>query len=340
MSFRLGELAERVGGQVIGNPERLVGGLATLARAGADELSFLTNPRYRSQAAASSAGALLLGPGQEIAGRDLLVHADPYHALAQLLALFHPQAQPAPGVHPAAVVAQGAVIHSTAHVGALAIIGAGARLGERSVVHALAVIGAGCSLGADSTVHSHAVLYDRTEVGARCIIHSGAVLGSDGFGFATHRGRHVKVPQVGRVVVEDDVEIGSNTTVDRAMLDETLIGAGSKIDNLVQLGHNVRLGKDCLIVAQVGVSGSTVLGDHVVMAGQSGAAGHLELGEGSRVAAKSAVFKDVAAGEQVAGIPAIAAGRWRRQQALAGRLEEMQRRISELEKLIKREEKQ
>ena len=243
-------------------------------------------------------------------------------------------------MHATAIVGEGARIDGSAHVGALAVIGAGAELGPRVVVEPLAVVGRGCRIGSDSVIHSHAVLYDGTIVGERCIVHAGAILGSDGFGFATHGGVHVKVPQVGRVVLEDDVEIGSNTTIDRAMLDETRVGAGSKIDNLVQLGHNVRLGKGCLIVAQVGISGSTVLGDHVVIAGQSGTSGHLEIGDRARVAAKSAVFKDVAAGDQVAGIPAIPAAKWRRQQVLASRLEEMQRRVAALEKQLQRKDGQ
>ncbi len=334
MRFRLGELAERIGAQCVGDAERTVRGVATLAQAGPEDLSFLTNAGYRALAEESPAGALLVGPGMDFPRRDLLVHAEPYYALAQILEILHPVERPTPGVHTAAIVGLDCRIAPTAHVGALAVIGDGSELRDGAVVHPLAVVGRNCVVGEDTVLNSHAVLYDGTVLGARCVVHSGAVLGSDGFGFATHRGRHVKVPQVGRVVVEDEVEIGSNTTIDRAMLDETRIGTGSKIDNLVQLGHNVRLGKGCLLVSQVGVSGSTVLGDYVVIAGQSGVAGHLELGSGARVAAKSAVFKDVAAGEQVAGIPAIAAGRWRRQQALQHRLEDMHRRIAALEKRL------
>jgi UDP-3-O-[3-hydroxymyristoyl] glucosamine N-acyltransferase len=333
-TFRLAELAARVAGEVRGDPERAIRGIGTLESAGPEELSFLTNPRYRAQAERSAAAALLVPPGVEIAGRDLLVAADPYHALARLLALFHPTVAPAPGIHPAAVVDPGATVEHGAHVGPHAVIGPGSVVGERAVVHALAFVGARCRIGADTVLHPHVVLYDGTEVGARCTLHSGVVLGSDGFGFATHGGVHVKVPQVGKVVVEDDVEIGANTTVDRATVDETRIGAGTKIDNLVQLGHNVRVGRGCLLVAQVGIAGSTSLGDGVVMAGRAGASGHLEIGDGARVAAASVALKSVPAGVQVAGWPAVEAGKWRRQQALLGRLDEIYRRLKALERRL------
>ena len=334
MARRLAELAALVGGEVRGDGELAVEDIATLAAAGPRHLSFLTNARYREDAAASGAGAVLVGPGVELGGRTLLVARDPYHALAKLLALFHPAAAPTPGVHPSAAIGEACEIAPSAHVGPLAVIGDRSRIAAGAVILPLAVVGAECRIGERSVLHSHAVLYDRTEVGRDCVIHAGVVLGSDGFGYATHQGEHVKVPQVGRVVIEDGVEIGANSTVDRAMLEETRIGAGSKIDNLVQVGHNVRLGRGCIVVSQVGIAGSTALGDYVVVAGQAGIGGHLRIGDGARVAAKSAVFKDVPAGTQVAGIPAAEAGKWRRQQALLQRLEELQRRVRALERRL------
>jgi UDP-3-O-[3-hydroxymyristoyl] glucosamine N-acyltransferase len=334
VGFRLGELAERLGAELRGDPGRVIEGVATLESATSGQLSFLTSPRYRAQAATSGAGALLVPPGVEIAGRDLLVAADPYHALARVLALFHPPAAPAPGIHPSAVVEAGCAIAASAHVGAHAVVGEGSVVGERAAIHALAVVGRGCRVGDDSVLHPHAVLYPGTEVGARCILHAGVVLGSDGFGFATHGGEHVKVPQVGKVVIEDDVEIGANTTIDRATLAETRVGAGTKIDNLVQLGHNVRVGRACLLVAQVGIAGSTQLGDGVVMAGRAGASGHLRIGDGARLAAAAVALRSLPAGAQVAGMPAVEIGKWRRQQALVGRLEEIHRRLRELERRV------
>jgi UDP-3-O-[3-hydroxymyristoyl] glucosamine N-acyltransferase len=332
VSPTLHELARAVAGEVRGDAARQLTGIATLAAATPEQLSFLTNPRYRAEAEGSRAGALLVGPGVEFAERNLLVAEDPYFALAQLLELYHPVERPAAGVDARAVVGPGCDIHPSATVGALAVIGPGSVVGEGVVVASHAVVGSGCRIGARTVLHPHAVLYAGTELGADCVVHAGAVLGSDGFGYATREGVHVKVPQVGRVVVEDGVEIGANTTVDRAMLDETRLGAGSKIDNLVQVGHNVRLGKGCIVVAQAGIAGSTRLGAYVVVAGQAGVAGHLTLGDGARVAAKSAVFQDVEAGQQVAGIPAGPAASWRRQQARLRQLEEMHQRLLRLER--------
>ncbi len=219
-------------------------------------------------------------------------------------------------------------------MGPYAVVGAGTRVEAGAQVHAHVVLGRDCRVGAGSLLYPHVVLYDGVEVGERCVLHSGVVLGSDGFGFVTREGRHLKLRHGGRVVVEDEVEIGANSAVDRALLDETRIGAGTKIDNLVQVGHNVRVGKGCLLVAQAGIAGSTRLGDAVVLAGQAGVSGHLELGDGVQVAAKSAVFKSVEAGSTVAGIPAHAVADWRREQALLGRLADLRRRLRALEAVL------
>jgi len=203
---------------------------------------------------------------------------------------------------------------------------------EGVVLHPHVVVGRRCHIGKGTVIYPQVSIYDDTLIGERVIIHSGTVIGADGFGFADHDGSRVKLPQVGRVVLEDDVEIGANSAVDRATLEETRIGAGSKLDNLVQVGHNVRIGRGAILCGQAGVSGSARLGDRVIMAGQSGVAGHLELGDDARVAGKSAVFKSVAAGEMVAGSPAVAAAKWRRQAAGLARLEELRRRLTQVEK--------
>lgn len=341
MAYRLAELAERVGGRVEGDPDRLVEGVRPLDTAGERDLSFLTDAKYRKQAEASAAGALLVGeklaakrglPGGR--ARDLLVAGDPAWALARLIELFHPRPRREPGVHPTAVVEAGAEVDPTAHVGPYAVLGAGSRLGPRAAVLAHAVVGRGCTVGEGTVLHPHAVLYDGTEVGEGCEVHAGAVLGADGFGYATAGGVHHKVPQVGRVVVEAGVEVGANTTIDRATLGETRIGAGTKIDNLVQVGHNVRVGRASMLCGQAGIAGSTHLGDGVVLAGQAGVGGHLRLGDGVRVAAKSAALSSVEAGTTVAGIPAVEMGRWRRQTVLAGKLEEMARQLAELRRRL------
>jgi UDP-3-O-[3-hydroxymyristoyl] glucosamine N-acyltransferase len=338
VAYRLAELAELVGGRVEGNPDREVEAVRTLDAAGPRDLSFLTHPRYRAQALASAAGALLVGrdfpPELATGGRDLLVAGDPSLALARLLERLAPPERPEAGVHATAVLGPGCSVHPTAHVGPYAVIGAGSRIGASAAVHALVVVGRECTVGEGAVLHPHAVLYDGTEVGPGSIVHAGAVLGSDGFGYATQHGVHHKVPQIGKVVVEGEVEIGANSTIDRATLGETRIGAGTKIDNLVQVGHNVRVGRHCILCGQAGVAGSAHLGDHVVLAGQAGVSGHIELGDGAQVAAKSAALGPVPARTQVAGIPAVDLRRWKRQIVLLSRLEEMSRRLRALERKV------
>lgn len=332
--YRLSQLAEIVGGTLEGNPDLEIDSLRPLDTAGPRDLSFLTSPRYRRQAAESRAGALLVGRGSKQIGRDLVVVEDPYFALSLLLEVFEQKVQPVPGIHPTAVLAGGAEVAETASVGAYVVIGRDSRVGEGSVLYPHVVIGKNCAIGKQAILYPRVVLYDHCEVGDRCILHSGVVLGSDGFGYARHGGRHRKLLHIGKVVVEEDVEIGANTTVDRGLLDETRVGAGSKIDNLVQVAHNVHLGRNCILAAQAGIAGSSRLGDEVVMGGQAGAIGHVELGNGVQVAAKSAVFKPVPSGQTVAGIPAGEMASWRRQQALARRLPELFRRLRALEERV------
>jgi UDP-3-O-[3-hydroxymyristoyl] glucosamine N-acyltransferase len=340
VAYRLAELAELVGGRVEGDPERRVEAIRALESAGAGDLSFVTLPRHRARAMASAAGALLVGedlaaafaqaPGS--AGADLLVVADAGQALARLLELFHPAAPRAPGVHPTAIVEAGAAVDPAAHLGPYAVIGAGSRIGAGAAVLAHAAVGRGCTVGERALIHPHAVLYDSTEVGAGCIVHSGVVLGGDGFGYVTRGGRHHKLPQVGRVVLEDEVEVGPNTTIDRATLGETRVGAGTKIDNQVMLGHNVQVGRGSLLCAQVGIAGSTCIGDGVVLGARVGAVDHVEIGNGVQAAAGTDIFESLPAGAVVGGSPAHPVGRWRRQLVLLWKLEEMFRRLRALER--------
>jgi UDP-3-O-[3-hydroxymyristoyl] glucosamine N-acyltransferase len=342
VAYRLRELAERIGGTVHGDPERRITGIATLDRAGPDELSFFTNPRYRRQAEETTAGALLVGPGSRLGGRDLLEAPQPYLALAELLELFHPAPRRRPEISELAHVDPGAEIGREVHIGPFAVIEAGVSLEDRVTVGAGSVIGAGCTVGPATELRPRVVLYPGTRVGARCLIHAGVVLGGDGFGFApTTGGGQRKVPQLGHVVLEDDVEIGPNSTVDRGALGETRVGAGTKIDNLVMVAHGVRLGPGCLLAAQAGIAGSTRVGARVTFAGQSGAAGHLEIAEGSVIGGKTAVFGDVPEAAFVAGIPAIDHRVWKRSQALVQKLpqlrseiRELKTRLAELEKKV------
>jgi UDP-3-O-[3-hydroxymyristoyl] glucosamine N-acyltransferase len=342
VAHRLAELAELVGGRVEGDPECSIEALRTLEAAGPGDLSFLNHARYRDQAVESRAGALLVGSGLVAsamgdlrgADRPLLIVDDPSYALALLLSRLHPDEAPEPGVHSTAVMDPGAFVDPTAHVGPYAVIGAGSSVGPRAAVHAHVVIGKRCAVGEGAVLHPHAVLYDGTEVGAGSIVHAGVVLGADGFGYATHGGVHHKVPQIGRVVLEEGVEVGANTTIDRATLGETRIGQGTKIDNLVQVGHNVQVGRHCILCGQSGIAGSTELGSYVVLAGQAGVSGHIKLGDGVQVAAKSAALSSVEPRTKVAGIPAVELRKWRRQAVLIARLEEMSRRVRALEKRL------
>jgi UDP-3-O-[3-hydroxymyristoyl] glucosamine N-acyltransferase len=330
--FRLGELAARVGGRVAGDPERTLHGLRALPSAGPEHLSFFTDPTLRRQAEASAAGAILTGPAARGLRHDLLIVDDPGLALIELLRLFHPEPAAAPGVHPTAIVGAGARVAPTASIAAYVVLGEGCEIGDGAVLHPFVCVGAGCRIGRAAVLHPHVVLYPRSVVGERAVLHAGAVVGADGFGYLARAGRHVKVPQVGSAVLEDDVEVGANSTIDRATLDETRVGAGTKIDNLVQVGHNVRIGRSSILCGQAGIAGSSTLGDGVVLAGQSGVSNRVTIGDGARVAGKSAVFGDVAPGAQVAGTPAIEASRWRRQVALLARLPEIRRRLAALER--------
>jgi UDP-3-O-[3-hydroxymyristoyl] glucosamine N-acyltransferase len=340
VAHRLAELAELVSGRVEGDPDRTVEAIRALEAAGPGDLSFVTLVRHRARALASGAGALLVGEDlaamlagdRQVPGADLLVVADAGFALARLLALFHPDPGHVAGIHPTAIVGEGAVVDPAAHLGPYVVIGAGSRVGAGAAVLAHAVVGSGCTIGERALIHPHAVLYDRTEVGAGCIVHSGVVLGGDGFGYATRGGVHHKVPQVGRVVLEDEVEIGANTTIDRAALGETRVGAGTKIDNQVMLGHNVQVGRRSLLCAQVGIAGSTRIGDGVVLGARVGAIDHVEIGDRVQAAAGTEVFESLPPGAVVGGSPAHPVSRWRRQLVLLWKLEEMFRRLRALER--------
>jgi UDP-3-O-[3-hydroxymyristoyl] glucosamine N-acyltransferase len=332
VSFRLGELAARVGGRVAGDPDRRLTGLRALEAAGPEHLSFYTDARLRRAAEASAAGAILTGPDVGDLAHDLLVCDDPGGALIELLRLFHPEAAAPPGVHPTAVVAAGSRVAGSASIGPYVVIGEDCVIGDGAVLHPFVCVGTGCRIGRQAVLHPHVVLYARTTVGDRVVLHAGTVIGADGFGYVWRDGRHVKVPQVGSTVIEADVEVGANSAIDRATVEETRVGAGTKIDNLVQIGHNVRIGRSSILCGQVGVAGSAVVGDGVVLAGQAGVSNRVTIGDRARVAGKSAAFDDVPAGEQVAGVPAVPASRWRRQVALLARLPEIRRRLSALER--------
>lgn len=302
--------------------EKLLADVAPLDRATASDISFFDNVKYIESFAASQAGACFVRAkyaAQAPAGMILLLTEDPYRCYALAAQQFYPTPSPLAGISPAAHIHPTATLGDGVAIGAGVVIGAHASIGARTVIAANAVIGDGvvigedCSIGATSTL-THCIL------GTRVLIHRGVHIGQDGFGFAMGRDGHVKVPQLGRVLIGDDVEIGAGTTIDRGTGPDTMIGDGTKIDNLVQIGHNVHIGKRAVIVAQVGISGSTRIGDGVVIGGQAGIAGHLKIGAGAKIAAKSGVMNDIPAGASYGGAPAIPVLEWHRQTVAISRL--------------------
>jgi UDP-3-O-[3-hydroxymyristoyl] glucosamine N-acyltransferase len=303
--FSLAAVVDAAGGEA--PPRRLMfHGVAPLQTAQGTDVSFLDNRKYAAAMAASSAGAVIVHP--DMAARvpkDAvpIVTSEPYAAWARVCALFHPLPPVVAGVHPSAQVSPEAIVHPTAEIGPLAVIGARAQIGPRCRIAAMAAIGEAVVLGADCRIGTHASL-SHALIGDRVVIYPGVRIGQEGFGFAVTPEGFLSVPQLGRVVIEDDVEVGANTTIDRGSLHDTVIGAGSRLDNLVQIGHNVRLGRGCVIVAQAGVSGSTILEDHVMLGGQAGVTGHLRIGRRARIGAKAGVMGDVPAGADYVGAPA------------------------------------
>ncbi len=333
-SYRLDEVADHLGAELVGDCECTVEGIRPLDQAEPEHLSFLHNPKYVAQAVESRAGAILVLNADQLAGRNLLICKQPYLAVAKALELFHPQARPEPGIHPSAAVGDDLDLGPGASIGPLVAIGDGVTIGDRTVIGAGCVVGNGVRIGEDCVLHARAVVEDGCRLGNRCILQSGAVIGSDGYGFATVDGIHHKVPQVGIVVLEDDVEIQANTTVDRATMGETRIGRGTKVDNLVQLAHNVQVGEHCLVVSQVGVSGSTKIGRYSVLGGQAGVAGHLEIGERTVAAARTGITKSVPAGSVLAGFPARPKGEWMKTEAAVQRLGVLRKSVADLERRL------
>jgi UDP-3-O-[3-hydroxymyristoyl] glucosamine N-acyltransferase len=331
----LAELAAHLDCRLEGDGAATVDGVADLASAGPGEIALFAHPRYKAEAAATRAAAVIVADDAPPLGRPLLRAKRPYLAFARALALLHAPPAPVPGVHPAAAVAADAVVDPAATVGPFVSIGPGARVGAGSVLESHVAVGAGSAIGRDCRIHAHVSIRERVTIGDRVVLQNGAVIGSDGFGFTRDAdGRHVKVPQVGVVVIEDDVEIGANTTIDRATVGETRIGAGTKIDNLVQVGHNVRIGRDVLLAAQVGISGSATLEDRVTMGGQVGVAGHIVVGAGAIAAGQSGVTNSVEPGRFVTGYPAIDNRAWRKASVVFAQLPTLRERLKAVERRL------
>ena len=330
-------IAELVGGKLSGEPTVEVRSLAPLDRATASDLSFLAAARYARLYERTSAGTVLIAPefaDLATTARARIVVPRPHDAMLTVLPSLYRAPSREAGVHSTARIGRGATLGRDVTIGPYAVIGDGASVGDRTWVDSHVAIGAGVVVGPDVRVFPSVTLYSGTVVGARVVVHAGARIGSDGFGYVFRNGIHDKIPHVGRCVIEQDVEIGANTTIDRGSIDDTVIGAGTKIDNLVQVGHNVRVGRLCLIMAQVGIAGSVRIGDGVVLAGQAGIGGHVTIGDKARVGGQSGVFGDIPATETWSGYPARPHRQSLRASAALLRLAAI---IAKLERLVERE---
>ena len=333
--MKLKELAQQTSARLDGAIDEIeITGAAGMDDAVAGHITFLANPRYTPRIQTTKATAIFVADGVEVGRATLAVlrAADPYLAYTRALRLFHPEPQFAPFIHPAAVIDETAQLAPDVWIGACAVIGRDVNIGAGVRIHPNATVYDGVTIGAHSVIHSGASVRENSQLGERVVVYNNAVIGSDGFGYAKDEaGRWLKIPQTGRVVVEDDVEIGAGTTIDRASVGETRIARGAKIDNLVQIGHSCTVGEDSLLCAQVGLAGSSHIGRRVILAGQAGVAGHLTIGDDVVLTAKSATSHNVEAGKVISGIPAFDNREWLRSTAAFRRLGEMQRTIRTLE---------
>lgn len=334
MPFTADEIANHIQGEVAGDGSIVLKSFAPADRAQAGDLTFAENADYVALAEKSAASAIIVDRTVATSSKVLIRTANPRVAFAKTLALFFPEPVFPAGIHPSAVIAKSAQVDASAHVGPFCVIGENVRIGARAVLQGGNHVGADSKIGEETNLFPNVTIYPRSEIGARVRIHSGTVIGSDGFGYVLDAGTHRKVPQIGNVIIQDGVEIGSNVSVDRGALGPTIIGRGSKIDNLVQIAHNVVVGEHSIIVSQAGIAGSTKMGAYVVLGGQVGVAGHLKIGNGVSIAAKSGVMHNIPDGEKWFGIPAQPDKQTKRQMIAIQKLPELLRRVGELEKKL------
>jgi UDP-3-O-[3-hydroxymyristoyl] glucosamine N-acyltransferase len=336
LSFSLQELADHLGGRVEGDPDRTILGVKGIEEAGPEDITFLANPRYAAALAGSSAGAVIVGEDYNSPGLDLIRLANPYLAFARALALYNPVPKPAPGVSDDAYVSPEAAIDGKAVIMPMSFLEEGSVVGAGTVISPLVFVGRDSRIGSDCHIHPGVTIREGVEIGDRVIIHSGAVIGSDGFGYAKEGQVYHKIPQVGGVVVEDDVEIGACVTVDRGTMGNTRIGRGSKIDNLVQIAHNVTIGEGSIIIAQVGISGSTRIGRGVTLAGQVGVVGHIEIGDFTMVGAQSGVHRSLPPRGAFSGSPPLPHRDFLQMAGTLKYLPEMRRELKRLSEIVRK----
>ncbi len=334
ISFRLAELAERIDGELRGDGEVTIIGAAHIEEAAAGEITFADGPRLQPQCDVSRASALIVPPDLEVSDKPFIVTEDPRLAFSKVLELFAHDSRPSAGVHPTAVIGENVSLGEGVSVGAHSYIGDDTSVGDRTVVHPLAYVGPEAIIGADSEIHPQVYVGARVQIGDRVAIHAGAAIGPDGFGFLQTEQGHRKIPQIGTVIIEDDVEVGANATVDRATVSVTRIGAGTKIDDQVHVAHNCVIGRNCLLCGLVGIAGSTTVGDNVVMGGQAGVNDHVEIADDIVLAAQAGVFGNLEEPGIYSGYPARPHGEQLRLMALTRRLPKLVDRINELESIV------
>lgn len=347
-TVRLGELAELVGGRLNGDPSVAISGVASLDAAGPEEITFLATAKLKSLLSSSRAGAIVAKPDLEgEIDKPLLLVENPYLAFARLLTFFRVRPFKPQGIAAEAVVHPEADVAEDVTVSPGCVIEAGARIGAQTTLHPNVVVGRGAVVGEGCILYAGSILREECRLGNRVILQPGAVVGADGFGYAADGETYVKIPQLGRVIVEDDVEIGASSTIDRGTLGDTRIGRGTKIDNLVQVGHNVQIGENCILVSQVGIAGSTKIGNHCTFGGQAGVTGHVEIGDNVTIAGRGGVTNDVPSNSSLAGMPPMPHRDWLRTTASLGHLPDLRREVSrlkqqlaQLEALVKGQDKE
>jgi UDP-3-O-[3-hydroxymyristoyl] glucosamine N-acyltransferase len=341
VGISLRQLAERCGAELAGDGDVVIDRVATLDSAGEGAIAFLSNPKYRGRLAGTRASAVIVAPDDaQATALPKLVTANPYAAYARVAAILHPPRAPAPGVHPTAVVAASARVAASAAIGAHAVIGERTEVGERAAVGAGTVVGEDCTVGDDCLLYPRVVVYPRSAIGPRTIVHSGAVIGADGFGMAEQDGRWLKIPQLGRVVVGADVEIGANTTIDRGAIGDTVIDEDVKLDNQIQVGHNCHIGAHTAIAGCVGIAGSTTIGRNCKIGGAAMISGHLEIADGTVITAATGVFESIRSpGVYTGSFPALPHREWKRVAAAARRLRSILERVRALERAQSDKEK-
>ncbi|MHC4571366.1 MAG: UDP-3-O-(3-hydroxymyristoyl)glucosamine N-acyltransferase [Planctomycetota bacterium] len=331
----LGELAEYVSGRVVGDPNVAIKYASTLGRAGKGDISFLANNKYERQLRTTKASAVIIGKEVASASVPLLIADDPYYAFMQIMVLLHGHRKHKKvGISPRAIISDSAKVGADCHIHDFVTIADDVKIGNGCVIYPCVSIGRGVQVGNDCVIYPNAVIYDGCRIGNRVIINANTTIGEDGFGYASHKGMHHKIPQIGTVVIEDDVEIGACCGVERGTLGDTVIGQGSKLGDLVAIGHGTKIGAHCLLVAQVGIAGSTTLGHHCVVGGQVGIVGHINIGNNVMIAAQAGVINNVPDGKILLGSPAVEAEQGKRAYSMIQYLPEMRQNIREVEKRL------